>query len=274
MERLGAMNMNNCNNCGKPGHQFHQCKLPVMSNGIIAYRANRKTGRHEYLMIRRKESLGYIDFMRGKYSVYDRNYILNMITQMTNDEKNGLLKGDFDALWRGIWGAGKLLPKYRMEESISRDKFQQLKDGILPRNGYYCLDMLIHETLTHRAWHEPEWGFPKGRRNGGENDYDCAVREFCEETGYSRPVLRVIQNIVPYEEIFTGSNYVSYKHRYFVAQMKYDETADTRHFQKSEVSCMEWLSVDKCLERMRPYNLERIRIIQQLDMCLTRLVVA
>jgi ADP-ribose pyrophosphatase YjhB (NUDIX family) len=245
-----------------------------MSTGIIAYRANRKTGRHEYLMIRRKESLGYIDFMRGKYSVYDRNYILNMMTQMTTKEKRGLLTGDFEVLWRGIWGAGKLLPKYRMEEIISRDKFKQLKDGILPRNGYYSLDTLINETQTHCAWQEPEWGFPKGRRNGGENDYDCAVREFCEETGYPRTSLRVIQNIVPYEEIFTGSNYVSYKHRYFVSQMKYDETLDTRNFQKSEVSRMEWFSIDKCLEKVRPYNLERIRIIQQLDACLARLVVS
>jgi 8-oxo-dGTP pyrophosphatase MutT (NUDIX family) len=29
---------------------------------------------------------------------------------------------------------------------------------------------------------EPEWSFPKGRRKIKENDLDCAVREFCEET--------------------------------------------------------------------------------------------
>ena len=241
-----------------------------MSNGIIAFRNNPNTGRVEYLMIRRKESLGYIDFMRGKYSVHDRNYIVNMIKQMTVHEKKGLLTGDFDTLWKNIWGTSKLQPKYRMEEGISRDKFQQLRDGILQRTGFFTLEMLIEETRHDSLWLEPEWGFPKGRRNGGENDYDCAVREFCEETGYTHRALHMIQNIVPYEEIFTGSNYISYKHRYFVSLMNYPDTLETGNFQKSEVSRMDWMTVEHCLERMRPYNLERIRIIQQLVACLTK----
>ena len=27
-----------CNNCGKQGHLYHQCKHPITSNGIIAFR--------------------------------------------------------------------------------------------------------------------------------------------------------------------------------------------------------------------------------------------
>ena len=27
-----------CNNCGKIGHLFHQCKIPITSIGIIAFR--------------------------------------------------------------------------------------------------------------------------------------------------------------------------------------------------------------------------------------------
>ena len=55
-----------CNNCGKPGHMFHQCKLPITSYGIIAFRPS-DVGL-QFLMIRRKDSFGYIDFMRGKYT--------------------------------------------------------------------------------------------------------------------------------------------------------------------------------------------------------------
>ena len=29
-----------CNNCGKIGHSFHQCKLPITSNGVIVFRIN------------------------------------------------------------------------------------------------------------------------------------------------------------------------------------------------------------------------------------------
>lgn len=76
-----------CNNCGKPGHTFHQCKGPITSIGIIAFRI--VDGEYQYLMIRRRDTLGYIDFMRGKYSVSNRPYILNMLKQMTRQEKSG-----------------------------------------------------------------------------------------------------------------------------------------------------------------------------------------
>ena len=61
---------NYCNNCGKTGHLFHNCKIPITSLGVIAFRSNK--GIIEYLMIRRKETLGYIDFMRGKYQLTDK----------------------------------------------------------------------------------------------------------------------------------------------------------------------------------------------------------
>ncbi len=78
-----------CNNCGKIGHLFHQCKVPITSIGIIALRNNIINNKNniEILLIRSKNSLSYIDFMRGKYIIEDKNYILNMLNKMTNYEK-------------------------------------------------------------------------------------------------------------------------------------------------------------------------------------------
>ena len=67
----------NCNNCGKYGHNYNQCTVPITSYGVIAFRMN-KQKIPEYLMICRKDTLGYIDFMRGKYIVQNKNYIMNM----------------------------------------------------------------------------------------------------------------------------------------------------------------------------------------------------
>ena len=60
-----------CNNCGKQGHVFHSCKLPIISNGLIVYRENKNVNdslktknKYEYLMIQRKDTLGYVDFLR------------------------------------------------------------------------------------------------------------------------------------------------------------------------------------------------------------------
>ena len=65
-------NFNFCNNCGKSGHLFHQCKLPITSIGIILFRINQNN--IELLLVCRKNSLGFVDFMRGKYNIYNKIY--------------------------------------------------------------------------------------------------------------------------------------------------------------------------------------------------------
>ena len=263
-----------CNNCGKPGHLFSNCKMPITSSGVIAFRKSKGGGsKYEYLLIRRKETLGFIDFMRGKYSVYNKEYIMNMMKQMTNHEKERLKTLDFDELWKDIWGEGFCNSRYKLEESISRDKHSILYSGVTLRNDYYTLDSVIEESRKYSEWTEPEWGFPKGRRNNNETDYDCAIREFCEETGYSSSAIKPIHNVIPYEEIFTGSNYISYKHKYFLVYMEYNDTQDMDNYQRSEVSKMCWSHIDACLKQIRDYNLEKKRIITNVDACLKQMAV-
>ena len=258
------MNDNYCNNCGKIGHLYHQCKMPITSIGIIVYRINHDNNL-EYLMIRRKDTLGYIDFMRGKYSVYNKDYIINMLKQMTNQEKENIKNMSFESLWKCIWGNEHISNQYKSEELTSREKFNLLKKGILNKNEFYNMDMLIEYSNTFPLWDEPEWGFPKGRRNYQEKDYECAIREFCEETGFKNNKLKNIQNILPFEEIFTGSNYKSYKHKYYLNFMNYHDTTNTDNYEKSEVSKMEWKTYQECIESIRPYNLEKIKLITNIN---------
>jgi ADP-ribose pyrophosphatase YjhB (NUDIX family) len=208
-------------------------------------------------MICRKDTLGFIDFLRGKYSVYNKSYILNMMLQMTDDEKVRLNNLDFNELWNSIWGSEELSNQYKTEEIISKEKFNSLKHGILNKNDFYKLSDIIDDSNKYDRWTEPEWGFPKGRRNFQEKDIECAMREFQEETGINK--VRFIDNLIPYEEIFTGSNYKSYKHKYFMGYMEYKDTLVTENFERSEVSKMEWKTYDECIEAIRPYNLEKKR---------------
>jgi 8-oxo-dGTP pyrophosphatase MutT (NUDIX family) len=252
---------NFCNNCGKHGHLFHQCKNPITSIGIIVFNINNVTNGAEYLMIRRKDSLGYVDFMRGKYPLFNKRYLLNIINEMTMSERNNLLNNEFDYLWQELWG-DYIGVQYRGEEKTSREKFNSLKIGITLSHDEYNLESLI--SLCTDTWKDPEWGFAKGRRNYQEKDLNCALREFEEETGYNKNSLKLIQNIVPLEEIFTGSNYKSYKHKYYIAQMSKDTKPIASH-QKSEVSKVDWLSYDDCIKIIRPYNLERIDVIKNVN---------
>ena len=132
------------------------------------------------------------------------------------------------------------------------------------------MESLICESSVYQSWEEPEWGFPKGRRNNQENDFDCAVREFSEETGYSVDKLVFLQNVAPYEEIFTGSNYKSYKHKYFLMYMNYEDTLEVGQYQTSEVSMIAWKTCEECIQCFRPYNLEKIRILKKVDEGLKR----
>lgn len=261
------MNETYCNNCGKYGHIYSNCKIPITSFGIIAFRYNAKK-QPEFLMIRRKDTLGFIDFMRGKYLVQNKQYLFNMITQMTTTEKENLRKGDFDALWRILWGDNAISNKYKAEEMVSREKYNMLLYGVFNKKNYFTLSSIIDETNEGDVWEEPEWGFPKGRRNQHEKDFDCAMREFYEETGYEVKHFKNVQNIFPFEEIFLGSNYKSYKHKYYLMYIDYETSLTRTTFEKEEVSKMEWKTVEECMECIRPYNLEKKTLITKIYQCI------
>jgi len=69
---------------------------------------------------------------------------------------------------------------------------------------------------------------------------------------------------LPFEEIFIGTNYKSYKHKYFLAHMnELEEYLD--NFQITEVSKLEWKTIDECLAVIRPYNLEKKQLIANIN---------
>lgn len=260
-----------CNNCGRSGHLFHQCKSPIISIGIIAFRHNHNLNEREYLMIRRKNTLGFVDFIRGKYPIYDYHYLNNIISEMTCNEKNNILHNEFDDLWHDLWGDQR--STYYNEEKSSRNKFNQLRMGIQMGDKFVTLANLVHDTNKKHEWYEPEWGFPKGRRNYMEKDYTCAMREFQEETGYSKNNIRVIHNIIPYEETFIGSNLRCYKHKYYIAYIPFDHTFQMNNFQKNEVSQMKWCTFSESIGKIRHYNQEKITLLKNIEITLNNYII-
>ena len=91
-----------CNNCGKLGHSYNQCTKPITSLGMVTF--NKTPNNIQYLLICRKDSLGYVEFMRGKYPLYNQDYIQNIINEMTVQEKANLLTKEFNVLWKELWG--------------------------------------------------------------------------------------------------------------------------------------------------------------------------
>jgi 8-oxo-dGTP pyrophosphatase MutT (NUDIX family) len=253
--------MNVCNNCNKYGHMFHNCKYPIMSYGIILFRKN--NGINEFLMIRRKDSFGYIDFIRGKYSPYNIEQIQSIVNEMSLYEKERILTIMFNELWQFMWGNGSNSNnQYLNEEIMSSKKFELIKSGLIVDENVVTLQHIVQNSNT--CWTETEWEFPKGRRNNREKDLECALREFQEETGISCESILIIQNILPFEETFIGTNHKSYKHKYFLAYTT-EINNELLNYQQTEVSKIEWKTYEQCLENIRPYNLEKKQLISNIN---------
>ena len=259
-----------CSNCGMCGHMFRNCQAPITSYGIVAVkysndnieqlfskldimdRSNDNDGL-QYLLIRRKDSLSFVEFLRGKYNIVDDEYITRIIRGMSQKEQEMILLGSFDDLWEKLWGESSQNRSHRNDYDISKKKYYQIFDK---------LSELI--AMNPSKWMEPEWGFPKGRRNPREMDINCAVREFQEETGLKRSDFSVIQNLNPISETFFGSNSVHYCHKYYIAvcnsatnvKMNMDN-----EFMVSEIGEIKWCSLDEAILKIRPDSVEKREIL-------------
>ena len=170
----------------------------------------------KYLLVRRRDSMSYVEFLRGKYHLQDVRFIYQMLSEMTRSERERVSRKSFDKMWRGLW-SNSFVNSASVEYKTAAFKFHQLQ------HGYPLLDgsvVTLHKALraTSCQYFSPEWGFPKGKRNKREKDIHCAQREFAEETGCRFDnSYNIIRELGSVEELFFGSNQVEYKHIYFVS---------------------------------------------------------
>lgn len=248
-----------CNNCGLEGHLFRSCSLPVISCGIILLRGIFEPlvlpcdpKELSVLMVRRKVSMCFMEFVRGKFETGDKEYIHRLIENMTSQEQMLIVRNDFETLWSKLWGNSR--DRNSAEFEIAESKFNSIdKSTILCDTG---------------SFNEAEWGFPKGRRSRGETDLQCAVREFNEETNIPEEAYKIIPNL-EFTEVFTALNNIRYKHIYFVACLKSSKFIDTSKkmtpMQSREISAVEWKTLKEATSITRPHYTERITMIEELS---------
>ena len=279
-----------CVNCGKEGHVYKQCLEPITSFGIIAIKKRSeellpgtigtaqkmKCFKHTvknpdsipvhnedynimYLMVQRKDTMGYIDFIRGKYP--DNDHLAKMtilktyLEEMACEERDRLLKsdGNFEFLWDHVWMT-KDSKLYINEYLEAREKFSRLN---IPK----LLD------ATECEWTQQEYGFPKGRKNMHETNIECAKREFREESGYTQNEIKIISD-KPWEEIFVGTNGISYRHVYYIAEVPDTislpriDLSDVQ--QSGEISNIGWFTYEQCMKIIRPYDVAKKELLTRI----------
>jgi len=126
-----------CGNCGNIGHVYRKCRFPITSCGVILYKINPeyvenkdKIDRFLFLLIQRKDTLGYIEFLRGKYDEHNLGYITKLIETMTKQKmiysfskKNRV--GDHICYISDISKFRKHYPKWRLKYSL-KDMIKQI----------------------------------------------------------------------------------------------------------------------------------------------------
>jgi 8-oxo-dGTP pyrophosphatase MutT (NUDIX family) len=129
------------------------------------------------------------------------------------------------------------------------------------------LNDLIEISNDLETWTEPEWGFPKGRRNPNEKNLKCALREFYEETGIVKNDLIVLNKLFPIQEIFFGTNGIKYKHIYYIAIYNSVDEIGLNKIQEdqlTEIGDIKWKSIDASLKLFRPYHEEKKKLLLSL----------
>lgn len=248
-----------CNNCGNKDHIFRACKDPITSCGILLLRSiiepmtlptNPSTV--SVLMVQRKDSMAYMEFIRGKYDPTEPKFIKKLLSNMTIHEQSLIETEEFDTLWLKLWGEGR--DTHSFEYEISKTNYETINRK-----------KLISESKS--TYTEPEWGFPKGRRSKGETAIECGIREFWEETNVPRTAYDVIESLC-FTEVFSGTNNIKYKHVYYVAILKdsslVDLTQNLTSIQKREVSNVSWKTLKDCKDITRPHYIERKLLIEEL----------
>lgn len=255
-----------CNNCGNVGHLYRNCLHPILSYGIILYKEV-SDNEYELLMVERKNSISYIEFLRGKYKdIHNIEYIELLCSRFSSEEKIKILQHSFDELWKDLWiHVETINPRIKKEYEKSKQMFSILQDGYLSDKQEYSLHSFIGNVST--TYQHNEWEIPKGRRSNRETNRNCAIREFEEETNISRDKYQLFDNIIPITEDYYGINNVHYKHVYYLGKLfqscELYIDSDKKE-QYTEIKTLKWMKKEDLSHHIRDHDKLKKKILLDL----------
>ena len=145
----------------------------------------------KFLMVRRKFTLGFIDFMKAQWEPKNVNYLIYIFSNMGKKEVDYILNNMEGDKWMNIfdlfWIRDGKINFDRKKEEFGR-KFVELKNLPQWNVEYYCIDIALGNK-------KPHWGFCKGRRENSETNYQTAIRETSEESNNNVVLLENLQEL-------------------------------------------------------------------------------
>lgn len=230
---------------------------PITSYGVIyRYKGDVEP---EYLLIRRNNSISYTYIIQGNYQ---ESQLFFMLQDLPNDERERLLAYDYETLWKDL----HLKPAEGELFQYGREVFENIRPHLAEL--FECLPSVDPDGKFL-------WLFPKGKPDWDEcqvpeSPYECALREFKEETNgldlseaspiFADPIL----------ERYLGSNSKNYQTDYFVFQTKSKPkitpfatvTTPIRELSLGEASKIEWVPLSKLTCYLRDARMDLVNYIE------------
>lgn len=211
------------------------------SSGIACMRKNPNNGKLEVIVIKKRYSYAYAEFMKGSYYPADfkkgsgsEARLIDLFSEMTVEDKIIILSMNFSSMWYHIWLNRNKSQQYYMIKSRFESAFKA-------DNGRRLGEMI---SASNNGRHM--WEIPKGRMNyDNEGDVRCAVREFEEETGIEKSCYTIYPNTKRVHKYVDKG--VKYEMVYFLAfTIKNDDNSVSiiRREQFSEVGDIKWMNID------------------------------
>ncbi len=254
-----------CYNCGKSNHTYSNCMAPIMSYGFVLYRV--RDNKLYYLMIQRNYTPDFKELIRGKFDMEDPDYIHNLISRITLHEINYINNYPHKILYQNIEKYYKV-----RKNKLYHDKYKKAKENyknLLQGFQNSSLKLIKFSNIVRKNnptyYLEPDWGFPKGRRNyrGNETDLECAIRELKEETNITPDSYDILPryNVM---EVYEGTNKIKYAHKYYVGKCNdniiYYIDPFNKH-QVGEIRKIGWYSFEESSAMIRPYHEEKRKVL-------------
>jgi len=228
------------------------------SYGLALVRFNEARRETEYLVVRRRTTFEYMDFVMRFLSPAqcatgppDDEYLVRLLDQMTVDEKLDLLSLDFSRVYYRVWLCN---PEAHLREAKERGtpRSDQLRRYLALRHRFtelFCLDggRYLRALVQRSRSSGGVWEVPKGRKRGArEPDLNCAIREAREETG-AEPSDYHLLPVPPVTLSHVGEG-VRYDSTYFFAFHPFGDEAGRPRLnyfdrgQLAEIADLQWVS--------------------------------